>query len=360
MINILILLQGGLHMSYKDILENAISAKNFNLNECLTIENQINENITNAFECLKHRLSMKMYKNFKSAIIRAAFFIELTNPTAETDSTKYQVRWVKILKTLNDVRFATFEQCVEICEKIVSKIAQMNDEKLNILKDYCANSIYTFELPIDYIERYKIPFHNAENIDLFINPTIERCTKVRNLITNTTLNPKAAIFKKILSQKIKVKAYQTDRAQTGEHKTNREKRWESHPENYQFAFRRDCNDVEATLILQICKFEGTDSTLVHMLQREHLLPSSFNSYKCPITGDILKYNDFEAEILNRTHGKSCFQVGHLNPLKSTGVHNAENIGWISDDGNRIQGSLSMTEVNELLIRIYSNRPELHP
>ncbi len=104
-----------------------------------------------------------------------------------------------------------------------------------------------------------------------------------------------------ISKKIKIKAYQTDRAQTGKHQTNREKRWESHPDNFQFAFRRDCNDVEAALILQ---------------------------------------------------------VGHLNPLKATGGHNATNIGWISDDGNRIQGSLSIDEVKALLRRIYRNRPEL--
>lgn len=116
--------------------------------------------------------------------------------------------------------------------------------------------------------------------------------------------------------------------------------------------------MEASLILQVCMFEGTDTKLVKMLQNNDLLPQKFNNYSCPITGDNLKYAEFESEILHRVHGKSCFQVGHLNPLKSTGGHEAANIGWISDDGNRIQGSLSMDEVNLLLKRIYKNRPEL--
>ena len=347
-------------MAYKEILENATSAKSFSLNEdCLAIEDHVNSNITSSLKILKAKLPEKLYRYFKSAVIRSSFFIELTNPTAETDSTKYKVRWVHILHNQNDVRYATYEQCVAICEKLLLKISEMNQTELNMLKDYCSNSIYTFELPIDYIERHAKPFHVADNIDIFITPAIVRCTKVRKVIKDKRLNPKAEIFSKIISQKIKVKAYQTDRAQTGAHQTNREKCWESHPDNYQFAFRRDCNDVEACLVLQVCTFEGADSALVYMLQSQGLLPNDFEIYKCPITGDPLQYINFENEIKHRVHGKSSFQVGHLNPLKSTGGHNAANIGWISDDGNRIQGSLSMAEVNELLKRIYTNRPELH-
>lgn len=347
-------------MSYKETLEAAVSAKNFRLEPCLTIEEVISPEITNGLHVLMKRLSAKLYNSFKSAIIRSSFLIELTNPTAETDSTKYQVRWVDVLKKQNDVRFATYEQCVDICEKIIQKISQLSDFRLGILKDYCSNSIYNFELPIDYVDRYAVPFHDAGNIDIFITPEIERCTKMRRLIKDPAKNPKAEIFKKAISQKIKVKAYQTDRAQTGAHQTNREKRWESHPENYQFAFRRDCNEVETSLVLQVCMFDGADTDLVAMLQQNGLLPAAFEKYKCPITGDSLKYSDFEQEVLFPTHGKSSFQVGHLNPLKLTGSHDARNIGWISDDGNRIQGSLSMNEVNELLIRIFKNRPELRP
>lgn len=347
-------------MAYKDTLEAATSAGNFKLNSCLDIENNISPSITNSLATIKGKLAAKTYEYFKSAIVRAAFFIELTNPNpeAETDSTKYQVRWVNSLLEMHDVRYATYEQCVKICDKLCREIANMADDKLNILKNYCLNSIFTFELPIDYIDRHAVPFHCADNIDLFIIPEIERCTAVRKLIKDGQLNPKAPTFKKILAKKIKVKAYQTDRAQTGAHQTNREKRWESHPENYQFAFRRDCNDVEATLVLQACMFEGADETLVQLLKKNGLLPTSFEIYKCPITGEPLKFDDFENEILNQVHGKSCFQVGHLNPLKSTGGHCASNIGWISDDGNRIQGSLSMEEVDQLLRRIYRNRPEL--
>ena len=240
----------------------------------------------------------------------------------------------------------------------VQRIYELNDFQLQMLKDYCEYSIFDFELPIDYIKKSNIPYHHKDNIDIFVDDKIERCTKVRKIIKSKRLNSNVEIYNKILTNKIKVKAYQTDRAQTGLYKTNREKRWESHPENYQYAYRRDCNDIEASLILQVCTFRGADKRLIAVLQQNELIPYDYKEYTCPVTGEVLLYSNFEDEILHPEHGKSSFQVGHLEPLKSAGTHCANNIGWISDDGNRIQGSLSMDQVNELLKRIYINRPEL--
>lgn len=346
-------------MDYKETLENAVLSNSFRLESCLNIEDNTSENIKQIFQALNNRLSNEEYKSFKKAIIRSAFFIELTNPTAETDSTKYQVHWVEVLRDTNDPRYASYDQCLDICENIALKISNLNDSQLQILKDYCEYSIYNFELPIDYIDKNHTPYHHKDNVDIYLNETIERCTKVRRIIKNPSMNPKAEIFKKILAKKIKVKSYQTDRAQTGLYQTNREKRWESHPNNYQYAYRRDCNDVEASLILQVCTFKGADKELVSVLQSNGLIPENFSEYTCPVTGDVLVYSEFEEEILHPEHGKSSFQVGHLEPLKSSGTHCAKNIGWISDDGNRIQGSLSMDQVNALLRRIYINRPDLH-
>lgn len=85
-------------MTYKEILETAVKAKSFKISACLNIESVINTNITIAFEELKGKLSSNLYKAFKAAIIRSSFLIELTDPTADTDSTKYQVRWVETLR----------------------------------------------------------------------------------------------------------------------------------------------------------------------------------------------------------------------------------------------------------------------
>ena len=54
----------------------------------------ISENITDTFEALRKKLAPRVYKGFKSAIVRSSFFIGLTNPGTGTDSTKYRVRWM--------------------------------------------------------------------------------------------------------------------------------------------------------------------------------------------------------------------------------------------------------------------------
>lgn len=113
-------------------------------------------------------------------------------------------------------------------------------------------------------------------------------------------------------------------------------------------------------MLQVAKFKGANADLVAGLKREGYLPSSFEYATCPITRDYLDYQLFVDDILHPRHGRSAFQVGHLNPLKTVKDgesfgHTATNISWISDDGNRIQGSLSMSEVERLLIRIFKNR-----
>ena len=187
---------------------------------------------------------------------------------------------------------------------------------------------------------------------------------MRRFIRDTHRNPASEVFQTILADKIKVKTYLTDRALTGDYKTNREKRWEAHPNSVQYALRRSCMKIETKLLLQIATFEGCDKDLVRNLQCDGLLSNTFDYCKCPITGDTIQYSEFANDALNPIHGKSKFQVGHLNPLKaldSDGAngHTADNISWISENGNRIQGSLSLDEVDELLKRIYRNRPELH-
>jgi hypothetical protein len=51
-------------------------------------------------------------------------------------------------------------------------------------------------------------------------------------------------------------------------------------------------------------------------------------------------------------------VGHLNPLKAgAGVafrHHKKNTSWITADGNRIQGHLTLKETRKLLLRISAN------
>lgn len=342
-------------MNYKEILDNAALKKNFRIDDCINFEQYLSPTDIVNLAIIMQQLSPKQQKSFKQSIIRNAFFIELVKK--DITSTKFQVRWTNQLR--GDVRYTSYDECFKIFESFIYKFSQLSEPDMEIIKLFLKNNVIPYELPIDYINRYAEPIHIAANIDIYLNDDIKKCIKIRTAIKDKNLNPDSHIFTKILSDKIKVKTYLTDRALTGAHKTNREKRWETHPQSVQFSLRRNCNKIESKLLLQICMFKNTNPVLVNNLQRQHLLPQKFSFVTCPITGDIIDYNDFINDATNPTHGKSSFQVGHLNPLKSldeTGAfgHTSNNISWISEDGNRIQGSLSLDEVNALLLRIYNN------
>jgi len=184
---------------------------------------------------------------------------------------------------------------------------------------------------------------------------------MRQLLRSASFNPYATVLAEVYS-KIAVKTYLTDRAQTGEHQTNREKRWESYPSSFQYALRKQCWSVEDALINQICHFADFPADLYALLAEANVLPAIPTPYRCPITLDPLSFNDFRDEVLNPRHGRARFQAGHLNPLcgiggTATEGHTAANIGWITADGNRIQGHLSLDETRALLKRIADNYRE---
>lgn len=347
-------------MDIKNILDAAVSTNRFSINDCIDIETILTGKDADDLKTIRNKLSPTEYKSLKQSLIRNSFLIEPVNDNVT--STKVETRWSKRL--LKDVRYASFETCYHIFSKLLGCLTRMNDNNFFIIKGFLNNSVIPYELPIDYTDRFAKPIHTPDNIDFFLNETVRRCISLREYIKSNS-TPAGNVFRTILNDKIKVKTYLTDRALTGAYKTNREKRWEAHPNSVQYALRRDCMKIETKLLLQAAMFNGCYKTIVKDLQDKGLLRDKFNYCKCPITGDEIQYSDFEDDVLHPTHGKSRYQVGHLNPLKAvndksiSNGHTADNISWISEDGNRIQGSLSIKEVNNLLKRIYSNRPELH-
>ena len=271
------------------------------------------------------------------------------------------MRWCEQLN--GDPRFCSFEECLAIALDLLGLLpAWLTDQShAEVLQLGFECSLLPYEAPIDYSVRMteKGRIHEPGNVVWYYDELILRTLKLRKYLTAGG-SPDAAFFKKVLSDKIKVKTYLTDRVLTGDHKTNREKRWETHPQSVHFAERRTCLAIEYALVTQICAFEGFPNEFLEQLQGEGILPNKLSTALCPITGDALSYEAFRNELLNPTHGKSDFQVGHLNPLK-LGVataegagHTEKNISWISADGNRIQGSLSLNDVRELIQRIADN------
>ena len=221
-------------------------------------------------------------------IVRAVFFIELVK--ADVTSTKYDVRWAERFPE-GDPRIASFEQCCQIYETICHQIHRL-------LRDEVFRTEFAFvvpwgmsphEIPLDYESKTARPLHSADNLIVMRDENYSRLLKIRRSLLDSRLNPDFQLFVGIF-EKIRVKSYLTDRALTGGYKTNREKRWESHPASPQFAYRRDCLAIELRLIEQLIHFESFPAGTIRYLESEGLISTDRKIARCPVTLDPL---DFE-------------------------------------------------------------------
>jgi len=289
-------------------------------------------------------------------LTRIAFLIERVN--AEVTSTKYDVRWSEKLIG-KDPRRAAFDECMAIHESLSKQLTQLLAEEafraeLRLGLEWGRSP---HEFPVDYVTKSALPIHNWTNVQVFRDAGHLRLLNIRRTLLDPKLNPDGRLFEGVF-EKIRVKSYLTDRAQTGDFKTNREKRWEAHPQSPQFALRRDCFAVELELIDQLFRFHSFPPGIIHYLQAHEWLGDSNKVARCPVTLDPLDFEVLAQECADPTHGKAAYQVGHLNPLKAgEGVefrHHRANISWITADGNRIQGHLTLKETRQLLLRISAN------
>lgn len=304
---------------------------------------------------LSTSLSVTLQRRLGGAILRQAFFIEpVVLPGATT--TRYKTRWA-IDRT--DPRFAEVDECLAIAETVAELLRRLaaTEEGRLILASFGKDSMVSHELPIDYRERLD-PIHRATNVKLIDQDVIREVAGLRLLLLDERNTHRIEIGK-IYRDKIAIKTYLTDRVLTGSHLTNREKRWEAHPDSVQFAHRTACLGIERVLINLLCRFEGFPPRLRQLLEEGRLLRGngSDEPSRCPVTLDPFSYEALVSEVTSPAHGKSRFQVGHLDPLKLTGNtwndgHSPGNIGWLSDDGNRIQGSMSVEETRKMLSRIW--------
>jgi hypothetical protein len=290
-------------------------------------------------------------------MIRAAFFIELVN--AAVTSTKFECRWVAS-RLERDPRGCSFEECASIFLGLLDELVEaIGDATVRDLLDrFRRFKALAYEVPLDY--RNRDVGHCIGNVCwLFDDVEILRTLLLRELVSDRDLLGSLAGAFHLARNKTLVKTYLTDRAQTGGYPTDREKRWEAHPDSVQFAFRRDCLKIEHELLSQICHFEGFPVPVRRRLldvgaALERELPA-----RCPITRAPLRFDLLQEALEQPRHGHAAFQVGHLSPLKGPGFgpefgHTPANVAWITADGNRIQGDLSYDETMTLLRRIHEN------
>jgi hypothetical protein len=349
--------------SLKEALEEAVAKERFDMHalSLKAISALGGSSASKRFNIATH-LGQKVSNYVLDSLLRASFLIEIVK-TPKIETTKMEVHWTNRLDN-DDPRYASYEDCLQIFEEGVAAAEDLldNAERCELLCLLTTKHHLPYELPFDYRRReITKPMHHPSNmLWLWDDEGVKRAIKLRAYLTSSIDDPHyISIFSKAYLDKIKVKTYLTDRVLTGEHKTNREKRWEVHPASVHFAFRRNCMEIEHQLVTQLCSFEGFPLDLRQKLESAKLLGPCEVPYRCPITLDPLHFDQFVAEILQPTHGKSDFQVGHLNPLKAItddpqAGHTFLNIGWISANGNRIQGSLTLVQTRKLLGRIFRN------
>ena len=289
-------------------------------------------------------------------IVRAVYFIELVK--ADVTSTKYDVRWTNRFAS-GDPRAATFDDCCAINESVCREIhSLLADEVFRTEFALVVPwGLSPHEIPLDYDSKIVTPIHSSTNLHVLRDPNYSRLLKIRRALLDPKLNPDFQLFVGVFD-KIRVKSYLTDRALTGGYKTNREKRWEAHPNSPQFAFRKDCLAIELALIEQLIHFQAFPSGTIRYLEGEKLISTERKVARCPVTLDPLDFELLAQEVADPTFGRSAYQVGHLNPLKAGEGdefrHAPANISWITEDGNRIQGHLTLTQTRKLLLRISRN------
>lgn len=314
------------------------------------------------FEELRQKLSAKTASAALQGLLRSVFFIELVKENIS--STKFALRWSASLS--GDPRFASYDECLSLFDSLVRELREVIEQERGVplLRFLRGPLLLPYEVPLDYRERRLArSMHVADNLGWVCDDLARRVVELRAFLLDPQRNPQAKAFAAAYD-KIRVKMYLTDRVLTGEYKTNREKRWETHPASVHFALRRQCWNIETTLIAQICHFEGFPPQLAQALEESQLIAFGERPFRCPITLEPLRFDEFARELTSPTHGKSNFQVGHLNPFKAVpaedengqieGGHTARNVSWISSDGNRIQGALSLVQTRALLQRIADN------
>ena len=325
--------------------------------ECV---NSQNDEVALLYSALEGKLTAKELIYLMSSAIRFSFLIELTN--LSITSTKLKTRWYpgRIIKTLpdtfqnyqadfkpgNDQRASTFDQCYDVFKKILADVL-VSKTHLDLVKalSITVNRCVSYECVFTYIDSRLEVVHVPNNVRLVHTSDIQWLVQYRKVI-HSPLTPKNI-------NKIITKTYLTDRSQTGADQTNRAKRWEVLSADFQHATLEECWSVERELLSQLLIFRNFPAKTTALVAT---LKITTANHVCPITLKELDFADFKTA---SEHGRSAFQVGHLTPLKRGGRHTAKNVAWVTQDGNRIQGDLTLDEVQKILDDIYIRRLALN-
>jgi hypothetical protein len=152
---------------------------------------------------------------------------------------------------------------------------------------------------------------------------------------------------------ISTRALRTGRRQTGQFPTNRQSRWQLDPQHPQYGTEEDCKEILLGLLATLLEFQGAPAVseeTMQILERHLRRELSPNSYRDPLTLELLDYHAFLAEVESPVHGRSEFHIGHRDP-RAVPKHVPTNVEWRTARSNLIQGDLTLREARSKFVEL---------
>ena len=225
-----------------------------------------------------------------------------------------------------------------------------NDIKLAL--GYTTLGLGTYEIPTSYqVELNAGGRHEHTNVGWMKPLHVNHALRDTLLLHLAQFGVPKNRYKNAL-EKIMVKSYCTDKRTMPPHFSNRDVRWATWPDSTQYASHYQCAMIELELMAQLYEFADAPmlddeiASTVTEVRGQPILPGA---RQCFVVGLDLSYQDYVQAAINPKGGKSAYHVGHIIPLTRGGKHNWENIAWMSDDGNRIQGNDTLGEIEAKLV-----------
>ena len=244
----------------------------------------------------------------------------------------------------------SFQAQTLVCVHTQQKILKSD---LKLALGYSTQRLGGYEIPTSYILDLDLGgYHQIANVGwmkpLHINYQLRQalCTHLQQAEVK-----RAAISNAL--DKIQVKAYCTDKVTMPPHFSNRDVRWATWTDGNQYASHFQCAMIEMELMTQLYEFTNApmlDPKLSDAVTKIRGQAVVSGSRLCFVTGEILCFEDYLQAAVNPKGGKSNYHVGHLLPLTRGGKHRWDNIAWVSDAGNRIQGNDTLEEIEARLIK----------
>lgn len=337
------------------------------------------------------RLTDKEMINLDTRLWRfAAYIRQPRKDDLSCNKTPYFVRWditpgVSYL-TPDDPRYATQTECESIYRSLLAILLEaegvqllpsvvalaeatlnrplqpasllcvetnvlISSQDIKLALNYATAPLGGYEIPTSYRKQLNEDNsrHEASNVGWMkpVHLTYRLRAELKKLLQKAGLGQ--ATVRNAL-EKIQVKAYCTDKATIPPYFSNRDIRWATWPQSKQYASHYQCALVELKLMADLFAFSNAptlEPAIAANLNGIYEAPKE--ELKCFITGTVLDYNEYVQAALTPRGGRSGYHVAHIYPLTRGGQHAAANVTWASEDGNRIQGNLTLEQVEGTLI-----------